>query len=296
VKVHGNLALVTPDPNESKSFFSKLKRKLGLRPRTISLEDAIAHHRPKPVETQVFSHWKAVVTDVDGNVKFQSHWKHNLTTDTASGFTNRRDWQSKLFGGGFAPFATAQGTLTASSATSATNGSAAFPTSGQGLSGCIVVVGANSSGTGSVVWGMIQSNTSTVLTVDQWYNGGTWATGTTPNATGQYIILPGGLPAMYLAVTSDSTAASSADTTLASEATTNGFARALATYAHTAAASTLTLQVLFTASGSLTPAKYANVGSSVLNKGVMPFESLISSAPVLISGDTLTLTATITIN
>ena len=156
-------------------------------------------------------------------------------------------------------------------------------------------VGPNSSGAGATVFGMIQSNSATVLTVDQWYSAGTWATGTTPNATGQYQILPGQLPAMWMAVTSDAGAPAASDTALASEATTNGFARALATWAHTAAAGTYTLTNTYTATGSLTVNKEAICGSAILNKGVFPFESAMPTPPSLISGDTLQVVCTITI-
>lgn len=221
---------------------------------------------------------------------------HNLTTDTATGYTNRRDWQSKAMGGGFVAFATAVGAATATGATSLTNSGASFPTAGQGLAGCIVCAGPNSSGVGSTVFGVIVSNTGTALTVDQWTSIGTGAAGTTPNATASYQVVLGQFPACFLAVTSDGTGPAASDTTLASEATTNGFARTRGTYAHTAAATTYTLQVVFTASGSLTPAKMAAFGAALQAAGgVMPFESAITSPPVLISGDQMTLTETVTI-
>jgi hypothetical protein len=243
------------------------------------------------------SHFMSEVRGEDGFIKSRTAHRHNLTTDTATGYTNRRDWQSKIMGGGLGAFfgATCQGTLTACTATVATNSGASFPTAGQALAGYIVVVGANASGTGSVVMGVIVSNTGTALTVDQWYNA-TGGVGTTPNATGQYFIVPGGMPAMYLALTSDAGAASAADTTLASEATTNGFARALGTWAHTAAATTYTLQKLFTAAGSLTVNKEGVFASAVAALGAFPFESAEPTPPALISGDTLTQTVTITIN
>jgi len=223
----------------------------------------------------------------------------NLSTTTASGYTNILDWLAKAMGNGpSGAFATAQGTLTASSATSATNTGAAFPTAGQGLAGCLVVVGANSSGTGSTVYGVITSNTATVLTVDQWYNGTstTGAAGTTPNATGQYIILPGQNPAAWMAVTTDATAPSTADTTLASELTTGGMARAVGTWAHTAAATTYTLVHTWTATATNTINKEAQFGAATTTAGgVMPFESAEPSPPTLVSGDTLQNTITITI-
>lgn len=225
--------------------------------------------------------------------------RHNLTTDTATGYTNRRDWESKALGQGPSmAFATITGNATATTATTLTNSGAAFPTAGQGLAGSIVVASRNSSGTGVTVYGVIVSNTATALTVDQWYDptSTSGAAGTTPNATGAYVVLPGQNPASWLAVTSDAGAPAASDTTLASEATTNGFARAVGTYSHTAAASTYALTHLFTATGSLTVNKEAVFGAcNTTGGGVMPFESAEPTPPALLSGDTLQQTATITI-
>jgi hypothetical protein len=256
----------------------------------------------------VFSHFHTEIRDAQGNLKWTGQatksspapgYRHNLTTDTATGYTNRRDWQSKAMGGGLPPVATMTGSATSVTATSLTNTGASFPTAGQGLAGMIVVAGprATSSAGDAISFGVIVSNTATVLTIDRWYSGGTWGLGTTPNGTCSYTVLPGQMPAMFLAVTSDNGAPSASDTTLASEATTNGFARALATWAHTAAATTYTLQVVFTASGTLTVNKEAVFGAANTTAGgVMPFESAEPNPPTLVSGDTLTQTVTITIN
>ena len=250
-----------------------------------------------PSDPKTFSHFCTEVRDIDGGLKWNhAGYRHNLTTDTATGYTNRRDWQSKALGGGLAPVATMTGTLTASSSTTATNSGASFPTASQGLAGMMVVVGPNASGVGAIVFGVIVSNTGTALTVDQWYSGGTWAAGSTPNATGLYVVLPGQFPAMYLAVTTDATGPSSADTTLASELTGSGFTRALGTWAHTAAASTYTLTHTWTATGTATINKEAVFGAvNTTAGGVMPFESAEPTPPAMISGDTLAQTVTITI-
>lgn len=247
---------------------------------------------------KTFSHFMSEVRDRDGVLKHLSEMRHNLTTDTASGYTNRRDWQSKAMGdGGTTEFATSVGAATATSGTTLTNSGAAFPTASQGLAGRVVAAGPNASGTGATVYAVIVSNTGTVLTVDQWYNPATGAAGTTPNATCNYQIIPGQYPARYLAVTSDATSPTSADTTLTTEATTNGFARALGTYSHTAAATTYALQKVFSATGTLTVNKEAVFGAANPTAGgVMPFESAEPSPPTLINGDTLTQTVTITIN
>jgi len=225
--------------------------------------------------------------------------RHNLTTDTAVGYTNRRDWQSKAMGMGpsFA-FASATGDATATSATSLTNSGASFPTSGQGLAGCLVVASRNNAGAGSTVYGVIVSNTATVLTVDQWYSpsSSSGAAGTTPNATGAYVILPGQNPAAWMALSTDATAPAASDTTLTGELTGSGLARAVGTYSHTAAASTYQLSHLFTATGSATINKEAIFGAcNTTAGGVMPFESAEPSPPPLLSGDTLTQTVVITI-
>jgi hypothetical protein len=251
---------------------------------------------------QSYSHFLSEVAGPDGHVRWRSRlrlgrravegYRHNLTTDTATGYTNRRDWQSKAMGGGVSAggaVASMTGAATSTTATSLTNTGAAFPTAGQGLAGMIVAVGPNSSGAGSTVFGVILSNSGTVLTVDQWYSAGTLAAGTTPNGTGTYQVLPGQMPACFLALSSDAGAPSSADTTLTSELTTNGFARALGTFAHTAAAATYTLQ-------KTTVNKEAVFSSLVLNSGAMPFESAEPSPPTLVSGDTLTQTVTVTVN
>lgn len=226
-------------------------------------------------------------------------WRKNLTTDTATGYTNRRDWQAKAMGMGPSFAGTwASGAATATTGTTLT-AAGTFPTAGQGLAGQIVACGPNSAGTGTTVYGVIVSNTATVLTVDQWYNpqSAVGAAGTTPNATCTYQILPGQNPASWLAVTSDATAPSASDTALASEATTNGFARAVGSYSHTAAATTYALVKTFTATGTLTVNKEAVFGAaSPTAGGVMPFESAETSPPTLVSGDTLAQTVTVTIN
>lgn len=220
--------------------------------------------------------------------------RHNLTTDTAAGFTNRRDWQSKAMGWADVN-AAYSGAATAVTATTLT-AAGTFPTAGQALAGRVVVAAPNSAGAGSRAFGVIVSNTATILTVDRWYDPGTLGAGTLPNATANYVILPGQFPSPYIAVTESATAASAADTVLATELAIDGFTRALGTYSHTAAATTYSLQVVFNATGTRTINKTALSGSAVTSIGVMPFESAMPSPPTLVSGDQLTETYTITIS
>lgn len=252
----------------------------------------------KTLPAQTRSHWRTTIIPRVGKIR-RATWRSNLTTDTASGYTNRRDFQSKAMGNGpSSAFAVAQGAATATSGTTLT-APTGFPTAGQALAGQIVVAGPNSSGTGSKVYGVIVSNSATVLTVDQWYDptSTSGAAGSTPNATCSYVVVPGQNPASWLALTTDATGPSSADTTLASELATNGFTRAVGTYAHSAAATTYTLTHLFTATGTDTINKEAVFGAcNITGGGVMPFESAEPSPPTLVSGDTLSQVVTITVN
>lgn len=264
-----------------------------------TLKEAMRAASRRALESGTHSHWQRVVTPRGGKAR-RTPWVHNLTTTTASGYTNAYDWLAKAMGNGpSGAFADAASAATSTGATSLTKSTASFPTAGQGLAGCIVVAGPNSSGTGSKVYGIIVSNSSTVLTVDQWYDptSTSGAAGTTPNATASYVILPGQNPAAWLAITASSFTPATSDTTLSGELATNGFTRAVATYAHTAAASTYTLVHLWTCSGGSTQINNEAVfgACNTTGGGVMPFESAEPSPPTLVSGDTLQNTVTITI-
>lgn len=253
------------------------------------------------VRDAVHSYFHVEAWGKDGLLKYDSGWRHNLTTDTASGYTNRRDWQAKAMGNMDvnASYVGVADSVTATTLTDTAPGT--FPTSGQGLAGRIIACGPNASGAGSTVFGIIVANTATIITIDKWYAPGTLATGTTPNGTCNYQILPGQAPAAYLALTANATAPSAADTWLQDELTTGGYARAIAVYTHTAAASTYSLANTFTATATATLNKTANFGAAFKTAntndgGVMPFESAMPSPPTLVSGDTVAETETVTIN
>lgn len=100
-------------------------------------------------------------------------------------------------------------------------------------------------------------------------------------------------PADYIGITENATAPTDADTALVGELTLNGFARALATFAMTAGATSYTLTKTFTSSDP-TPRTAAKMG--VFNApaaGSMPFSNLIPAPQALSSGDQLTLTESV---
>ena len=154
------------------------------------------------------------------------------------------------------------------------------------------------------VWGNIQSNTTSQIVVDRWYNPATpsGAAGTTPGTTDKFTIIQAVSPAQFMGITANATAASATDTQLPSEITTSsgGLIRALTTYAHSAGTNTYTSAVTFTANGSdslpVTIAKMGLFNSIVVASTInMWFETLLNATATLtISGDAVTITDTVT--
>lgn len=148
------------------------------------------------------------------------------------------------------------------------------------------------------VYGNIISNSTSVLTIDKWWNAAD-GTGTTPASTNNFIIAPGGIASVrFMALTTDSGAASASDTVLASEITNNGAARALATYAHTFGASTSTLQKAYSITGTITAIHKMGLFVCLSSAGADPmvFETVLNADATVANGDTLTVTDTITVS
>ncbi len=154
------------------------------------------------------------------------------------------------------------------------------------------------------VYANIIANTTSVATIDQWWTAAD-GTGTTPANTNSFIIAPGGVSAIrFVALTTDSGAASASDTVLATEITTSGCSRALGTYAHTDGQSTLTLIKAFSVSGTLTSIHKAGAfssltdgsGTTAAHGGLMWYETVLNVDATVASGDTLTLTWTFTLS
>jgi hypothetical protein len=281
-----------------------------MRPRAIrrsaarSVSQAIRQHDGKPLTPPFFACFKTDILAGKSKRSKKGTWRHNLTTTTAVGYTNAYDWLAKAMGAGpSTAFASASGNATSTTANTLVNSGATFPTSGQGLAGCLVFAGPNNAGAGTRAYGVILSNSTTTLTIDQWYDPTSTSGGSiaTPNGTANYIIAVGQNPAAWMAVSATVFSPSTSDTYLQGELTTNGFSRAVGSWAHTAAASTYTLVHLWTATGTETIENEAQFGSSFVSStgpgygGVMPFESPEPNPPTLVSGDTLQNTVTITI-
>lgn len=180
---------------------------------------------------------------------------------------------------------------TGSSATSLTDTGEAWTT--DQFKGWIVVA---EESTNTPVFGNIGSNTATVLTVDGWFNSNDSA-GTTPGTTANYFILPVCRP-RYMALTENASAAAAGNTALTGELTTGGASRALATYAHSNDAATLTLQKAFSITATFPAIHRMGLfsASTLTATGIMVFESVLNADANVVNGDTLTVTDTITLS
>lgn len=181
---------------------------------------------------------------------------------------------------------------TAATATSATSLTGSGFTSNQ-YQGWTVIA---EESTNAPVSGNIGSNTTTVLTVDQWWNAD-GSTGNTPGATANYAIYPTCRP-IFIGLTTDAAAASATDTVLASEITTGGVNRQRGTYAHTAGTNTLTLTKSFSVTSSFTNIHKAGAftASTSTAGGIMVFESVLNADATVVNGDTLQITWTYTLS
>lgn len=237
-------------------------------------------------QRRVPSMFSNLVRDKRCRVKHMGAHRGNLRTNDGL------DWMAALFGDFNNNFG-AQGTMSFTS-TTLTDSAAAWTTNQ--WKGRIVAV--NSSTTPFMVYGVVLSNTGAVLTVDRWYtpSAPSGAAAATPTGVGLgYQIVHGGCPHWWMALTADATAPAAGDTTLASEITTNGLARAMATsYSHTAGVASYSISKTFTCTGGSNTVNKEAVFNAQ-NGGRMPFESAESSPPTLVSGDTLAQTVSVTI-
>ncbi len=166
-----------------------------------------------------------------------------------------------------------------------------------GLAG-MRVYAAPHTATNPVVYGNIISNTNNVLTIDKWWKADD-TTGTTPTSGDAFVVAPGGFAAArFMALTTNASAASASNTVLASEITTNGGDRALATYAHTFGVSTFTLQKAFAITGTLTAIHRMGLFTTLSAAGADPmiFETVLNQDATVGNGDTLTVTDTLTVS
>ena len=201
----------------------------------------------------------------------------NLRTDDGD------DWQAGQTGG-----LLGNSTGTPFTATSATSGTVTgTPLTSNALKGRRIRTGAD-------VYGNVGSNTTSVVTVDQWW---TVADGvaTTPGNVA-FTIDPGYAPARFIGLTENAGAPAVTDTALTGELTTGSCARAMGVYAHTAGALTYTLQKTFAVTASFPAIHKAGIftAATLTAVGLMVFETVLNADANVINGDSLQVTWTVT--
>jgi hypothetical protein len=231
----------------------------------------------------------AVILHKNGDIEDLGVSENVLITSSAGG----RDMISGATGG-VLPAGGQGSPATASSATTLT--ATGTPWTTNQLAGTRIVVPITSL-TVRPVYGNVISNTTSVATVDGWWDISTETIGTTPASTSAFIILPGYGPARYMALTQDAAAAAAGDTALASEITTGGCARTLAAYAHTLGTGTYTLIKAFAVTATFAAIhKMAMFLVGTGTAGPMVYESVLNADASVVNGDTLTITETVTIS
>ncbi len=236
------------------------------------------------------------VTRVDGSYE-DIGVSTNLLTNIG------RDWLSGAIGG-FVPAGNtvASDISTGTSGTTITGTGSVWTASNLatpqlGLAG-MRVYAAPHTATNPVVYMNIISNTNNIITGDQWWKADD-TTGTTPTSGDAFILSPGSpASARFMALTTNASAASASNTVLASEITSNGGARALATYAHTFGIATFTLQKAYAITGVLTAIHRMGLFTALSSAGADPmiFETVLNQDVTVGNGDTLTVTDTLTVS
>jgi hypothetical protein len=320
-----DLALVAEgilDPRSLVDGFRKMVNPVEVRTTSLIADDARVSKRRLVADPSLFTDpvqdehgvWRDRAFGMQRRAFREIRRTHNLRVTMG-----RDQWQRVLMSGdvGTGSLNGLASTATASSATTLTDTGATFPTAtssagNAGLQGHIVVVGPNASGTGSQVFGVIVSNTGTVLTVDQWYAlPCTGAAGTTPNATGKYFVMPGAGWAAWIGLSTASAAPAAADILrtadglfgdgtgagAATEQTASGLGRTYVA-ATFPSASNIQYQNTWTYTGSslVTIPKVVMCNSKAVAGSLLFLETLLNnSGTVSANGDTLQVTWTVTL-
>ena len=143
----------------------------------------------------------------------------------------------------------------------------------------------------------IISNTTSVATGEGWYTEDGVTLGTTPATTNGFVIIPGGAPPRFMALTADASAAAAANVSLTAELTTNALGRKVTTYAHTVNTATYTLQAVFSPTGTQAGIHRIGIFPFLTASGAtMCFEAVLNADASVVNGDSLTVTDTVTVS
>lgn len=232
----------------------------------------------------------AFITHEDGTIDDLGVSQNLLTTASATG----RDFMAAI-GGGLLPTGGSGSPFNGAPTTTSFTATGTPWTTNllAGMQAIAAVTGV----TTAPVHARIISNTTSVATIEGWYTADGTTLGTTPATTNGFIIVPGGPPARFMALTENAGAASASDTSLTGEITSGGCGRSLATYAHTLATATYTLQKAFSVTGTFPAIHKMGIFPFLTASGaMMVFESVLNADASVVNGDTLTVTDTVTVS
>lgn len=232
-----------------------------------------------------------VIRDKNGKEKFREV-THNLRVNGGADF-----WSQQLFNLSIALGGTNTiSSIAAAGGTAGPNGTATAVYTGtftnganNAFAGLVIPLSGGSTGANNGPYLCIASSATSITLCNP--NAVAQSTGTLPTVNAP---LGNVFQGNYIGLSTDSTTPAATDTTLASEQTTNGLARAQGTLSHTAGASSsqFTHTWTYTGSSSVTIAKVGLFTQS--SNGVMVLETLLSSSgTVSANGDTISVTWTI---
>ena len=198
-----------------------------------------------------------------------------------------------LWAASFGQAVATSGVSTATSSTSLTDSGASWATNAYaGWRVYCPVTGITTQPT----YGNVGSNTSTALTVDQWWTAAD-GVATTPAVGNAYVVYPD-CKLRFMGLTTNTSAPNAGDTALSGEITSGGCSRAKATYAHTGGTSSYTMQVVYSVTSSFTNihkmALFTALNTTAA--GIMGLEAVLNQDATVGNGDTLTVTDTITLS
>jgi hypothetical protein len=152
------------------------------------------------------------------------------------------------------------------------------------------------------VYGNVISNTTNVLTIDQWWKADD-TLGATPTSGDAFIVGYGGIiSARFMALSTNGGAAAYTDTTLTSEVNASNVSRTKATFARgsnpASGSGSFTQQVVWSPNGTISAIHKMGLfgDSTAASAGPMIFETVLNADATVANGDTLTVTDSITLS
>lgn len=198
----------------------------------------------------------------------------------------------------------------AATKTASASSSTSITTSGlttNDSTGCMILANTAADWSGTTLYGVAQSNTTTVITVDRWYTITGVASGSSPSTSGPFVILPCSAPFWFVALSTSTSSVAASDTGAAmggTEHNSNGLARQKITSVTRTAGSAITYTVTLATTFTYTTSGSVNIGRAMLTNSLVDsnnfayfIDQINGGTPATVStnGDTLQIQYTITV-